>query len=102
MGCAKTGRRHAAGANRNRTIPFVPWDYDTPFPEKRQGVPKKLKTACKESPGNPIYPLRGGGEMEELYQQYVQIVYRFLVSACRDPRLAEDLTQETFPRAWEY
>lgn len=39
--------------------------------------------------------------MEELYRQYVQIVYRFLVSACRDPRLAEDLTQETFLRAWE-
>ena len=39
--------------------------------------------------------------MEELYQQYVQIVYRFLMSACRDSRLAEDLTQETFLRAWE-
>ena len=31
--------------------------------------------------------------MEELYRQYVQIVYRFLVSACRNPGLAEDLTQ---------
>ena len=39
--------------------------------------------------------------MEELYRQYVQIVYRFLMSACRDSRLAEDLTQETFLRAWE-
>lgn len=39
--------------------------------------------------------------MEELYRQYVQIVYRFLVSACRNPGLAEDLTQETFLRAWE-
>ena len=39
--------------------------------------------------------------MEELYRQYVQIVYRFLVSACRDPGLAEGLTQETFLRAWE-
>ncbi len=39
--------------------------------------------------------------MEELYQQYVQMVYRFLMSACRDSRLAEDLTQETFLRAWE-
>ena len=39
--------------------------------------------------------------MEELYQQYVQIVSRFLMSACRDSRLAEDLTQETFLRAWE-
>ena len=39
--------------------------------------------------------------MEALYQQYVQLVYRFLLSACRDPRLAEDLTQDTFLRAWE-
>ena len=39
--------------------------------------------------------------MEGLYRQYVQIVYRFLVSACRNPGLAEDLTQETFLRAWE-
>ena len=39
--------------------------------------------------------------MEELYRQYVQIVYRFLVSACRNPGLAEDLTQETLLRAWE-
>lgn len=39
--------------------------------------------------------------MEELYRQYVQIVYRFLISACHDPHLAEDLTQETFLRAWE-
>ena len=39
--------------------------------------------------------------MEELYRQYVQIVYRFLVSACRNPGLAEDLTKETFLRAWE-
>ena len=38
--------------------------------------------------------------MEELYRQYVQIVYRFLVSACRDPGLAEDLTQETFLSAY--
>lgn len=39
--------------------------------------------------------------MEELYQQYVQIVYRFLISVCHDRHLAEDLTQETFLRAWE-
>ena len=38
--------------------------------------------------------------MEELYRQYVQIVYRFLVSACHDPHLAEDLTQETFLSAY--
>ena len=31
--------------------------------------------------------------MEEIYQQYSQIVFH---SRCRDPVLAEDLTQETF------
>ena len=34
--------------------------------------------------------------MEEMYQQYSQIVFHFLHSRCRDPVLAEDLTQETF------
>lgn len=37
--------------------------------------------------------------MEELYRQYSQIVYHFLYSRCRDPALAEDLTQETFLQA---
>ena len=66
------------------------------FPGKDKCAEKNLKWSCNESPPNPIYTQR-----EELYQQYVQIVYRFLLSACRDPRLAEDLTQETFLRAWE-
>lgn len=39
--------------------------------------------------------------MEALYQEYAQTVYRFLFSACHDALLAEDLTQETFLRAWE-
>ena len=38
-------------------------------------------------------------EMEEMYQQYAQIVYRFLLSKVRDPDLAEELTQETFYQA---
>ena len=38
-------------------------------------------------------------EMEEMYQQYAQIVYRFLMSKVRDPDLAEELTQETFYQA---
>lgn len=39
------------------------------------------------------------GHMEELYEEYAQMVYRFLLSACHDPDLAEDLTQETFFQA---
>lgn len=39
--------------------------------------------------------------MEELYRQYSQIVYHFLYKKCRDPALAEDLTQETFLKALE-
>lgn len=38
-------------------------------------------------------------DLDELYRQYSQIVYHFLYSRCRDPALAEDLTQETFLRA---
>lgn len=39
--------------------------------------------------------------MDELYQQYSQILYHFLYTKCRDPMLAEDLMQETFLKALE-
>lgn len=39
--------------------------------------------------------------MEELYQQNVKIVYHYLFSLCRDEKLAEDLTQDTFLHAFE-
>ena len=38
-------------------------------------------------------------DMEEVYRQYARTVYRYLVSLCRDPDLAEELTQETFCQA---
>lgn len=38
-------------------------------------------------------------EMEQLYQQHARTVYKFLLSQCRDPALAEELTQETFYQA---
>ncbi len=37
--------------------------------------------------------------MEEIYQENARLVYRFLLKYCRDPQLAEELTQETFLRA---
>ena len=37
--------------------------------------------------------------MEEIYQQYAQTVYRYLLSLTRDADLAEELTQETFYQA---
>ncbi len=37
--------------------------------------------------------------MEELYRENADLVYHFLLSKCRDARLAEDLTQETFLQA---
>ena len=39
--------------------------------------------------------------MNELYQQYSQIIYYFLYIRCHDPMLAEDLMQETFLKALE-
>ncbi|MCM1192467.1 MAG: sigma-70 family RNA polymerase sigma factor [Butyrivibrio sp.] len=37
--------------------------------------------------------------MEELYKENAALVYHFLLSKCRDPEAAEDLTQETFLQA---
>ena len=39
--------------------------------------------------------------MDELYQQYSQIVYQFLYAKCLDKELAQDLMQETFLKALE-
>lgn len=39
--------------------------------------------------------------MEELYRQNAKIVYRFLYARCGDAGLAEDLTQETFLKAYQ-
>ena len=38
-------------------------------------------------------------KMDEIYQQYAQTVYRYLLSLTRDADLAEELTQETFYQA---
>lgn len=37
--------------------------------------------------------------MDEIYQQYAQMVYKFLLSRTCNPDLAEELTQETFYQA---
>ena len=37
--------------------------------------------------------------MDEIYRQNAQLVYRYLFSLCRDADLAEDLTQQTFYEA---
>lgn len=38
--------------------------------------------------------------MEEIYRQNAKIVYRYLYALSKDKELAEDLTQETFLRAF--
>ena len=38
-------------------------------------------------------------KMDEIYQQYAQTVYRYLLSLTRDADLAEELTRETFYQA---
>jgi len=38
-------------------------------------------------------------DMETIYRDHAQTVYKFLLAQCRDPNLAEELTQETFYQA---
>lgn len=35
-------------------------------------------------------------DLDAVYRQHAQTVYKFLLSQCRDPQTAEELTQETF------
>lgn len=39
------------------------------------------------------------GDMDAIYRNHAQTVYKFLLAQCRDPDLAEELTQETFYQA---
>lgn len=39
-------------------------------------------------------------DFHSLYERYAQDVYRFALYLCGDPALAEDITAETFVRAW--
>ena len=38
-------------------------------------------------------------DLDAVYRQHAQTVYKFLLSQCRDPQTAEELTQETFYKA---
>lgn len=38
-------------------------------------------------------------DMDEIYRRHARTVYKFLLAQCRDPDLAEELTQETFYQA---
>lgn len=40
-----------------------------------------------------------GSDMEQIYRDYAQMVYRYLLSLTHDAELAEEITQETFYRA---
>lgn len=38
-------------------------------------------------------------ELENLYQEYAEMIYRFIWLKCRDRELAEDIVQSTFLKA---
>ncbi|MRG87187.1 sigma-70 family RNA polymerase sigma factor [Salinibacillus xinjiangensis] len=39
-------------------------------------------------------------DIQQLYKEYIHDVYRYLLSLCKDKSLAEDLTQDTFMKAY--
>ena len=39
-------------------------------------------------------------EFQEVFEKYAPVVYRFLLSHCQDPELADELTGETFYQAY--
>ena len=49
-----------------------------------------------------VVRLYNRGPVSELVEQWVPRVYRFALRLCNDPDVADDLTQETFLRAWRH
>ena len=39
-------------------------------------------------------------DIQQLYKLYINDVYRYLLSLCKDESTAEDLTQDTFMKAY--
>lgn len=48
----------------------------------------------------PLFGAAGRSEFENVVRAYAADVFRYLYWLCRDRALAEDLSQETFARAW--
>lgn len=40
--------------------------------------------------------------IDDIYEEHMQDIYRYLLSLCKEHHLAEDLMQETFLRAYLY
>lgn len=38
-------------------------------------------------------------ELDDLYQEYAKMIYRFIYLKCKDKELAEDIVQTTFLKA---
>lgn len=53
----------------------------------------KLKRYVSEGEGKQL-------DIKELYKLYIHDVYRYLLSLCKDESVAEDLTQDTFMKAY--
>ncbi len=44
---------------------------------------------------------RIGMDMDEIYQEYAELIYHYLLGLCHNPALAEDIVQTTFLKAIE-
>lgn len=61
----------------------------------------KVWFCCNEVISIRTYVVGGGGmkELESMYLEYAQTVYKYLICLTKDEDLAEELTQETFYQA---
>ena len=71
--------------------------------QRKQRMIKKFKIACNERAILRTNHVKGGERglqsMDEIYQEYAQTVYKYLLSKTHNEDLAEELTQETFLQA---
>lgn len=65
---------------------------------------KKYHIFCNKNDFNRIYRAKGGkdlgdGDLNEIYNNYAEVVFKYLMCLCHDADLSEELTQETFYQA---
>lgn len=57
---------------------------------------------CQKNEGEKLVSIYKENEIEEWYSQYHQTIFKYIILMVKDSQQAEDLTQETFLRAYKH
>src|SRR5260370_32399466 len=89
-------RRRSLNSSRRESRPVEPADFQRENLSRIEPVPSaETRLVAQLRRGN-------SGAMHRFCGEYYPSVYRYLLWLTGSPETAEDLTQETFVRAWQH